>query len=136
MKAVDKELRRRKMVLSDRYQKVDTTVNEDAELLVEEHRMAEKRLYPLRLDQRTVIYVTKDKLTPEYAERKRKQFNPVVIKERKGGNPHATLNVEEVRTLVHAGMLLKDIAKRLGGSKTTIDNYIRKYNLRNEDGKQ
>lgn len=122
--------KRNKEAISDRYQKVDTTVNGDAERLVEEHRLAEKRLYPLRIDHRTVIYVTKDKLTSEYLEMKRKQFNPVVIKERKGGNPRATLNVEEVRTLVHAGMLLKDIAKRLGVSKTTIDNYIKKYNLR------
>ena len=127
--------KRNKQTISDRYKKVDTTVNGDAERLVEEHRKVEKRLYPLRIDHRTAIYVTKDKLTPEYLEMKRKQFNPVVIKERKGGNPRATLNVEEVRTLVRSGMYLKDIAMRLGVSKTTIDNYIRKYNLRNEDGK-
>lgn len=94
------------------------------------------KLYPLRLDQRTVIYVTKDKLTPEYAEKKRKQFRPASKNERKGGNPRAAVNVEEVRTLVRGGMLLKDIARRLGVSKTTIDNYIRKYNLRNEDEKR
>lgn len=127
--------KRNKEAISDRYQKVDTTINGDAERLVEEHRKVEKQLYPLRIDHRTVIYVTKDKLTSEYLEMKRKQFNPVVIKERKGGNPRATLNVEEVRTLVRSGMYLKDIAMRLGVSKTTIDNYIRKYNLRNEDGK-
>lgn len=90
----------------------------------------ETMLYPLRIDQRTVIYVTKDKLTPEYAERKRKQFRPASKNERKGGNPRAAVNVEEVRTLVRGGMLLKDIARRLGVSKTTIDNYIKKYNLR------
>lgn len=90
-------------------------------------------LYPLRLDQRTVIYVTKDKLTPEYAEKKRKQFGVVRPVEKKGGNTRVHVNVEDVRALVRGGMYLKDIAKRLGVSKTTIDNYIKKYNLRDED---
>lgn len=94
------------------------------------------RLFPLRLDQRTVIYVTKDKLTPEYAEKKRKQFGVVRPVEKKGGNTRVHVNVEDVRALVREGMLLKDIAKKLGVSKTTIDNYIRKYNLRNEDEKR
>lgn len=128
--------KRNKRAISDRYQKVDITINGDAERLVEEHRMVEKRLYPLRIDHRTVIYVTKNKLTPEYAEKKRKQFSPASKNEKKGGNPRAAVNVEEVRTLFRGGMILKDIAKKLGVSKTTIDNYIRKYNLRNEDEKR
>lgn len=66
--------KRNKQVISDRYKKVDTTVNADAERLVEEHREIEKRLYPLRIDQRTVIYVTKDKCTKEYAQKRRRQF--------------------------------------------------------------
>jgi helix-turn-helix domain of resolvase len=130
MKAVDKELRCKKMVLSDRYKKVDTTVNGDAERLVEEHREVESRLYPLRIDHRTVIYVTKDKCTPEYAEKKRKQFGTGPVAERKGGNSHSSVNVDEVRILVQDGMRLKDIARRLGVSKTTVDNYIKKYDLR------
>lgn len=51
--------KRNKQAISDRYKKVDTTVNGDAERLVEEHKEIEKRLYPLRIDHRTVIYVTK-----------------------------------------------------------------------------
>lgn len=122
--------KRHKRAIPDKYKKVDTTINRNAEHLVAEHRDIERELYPLRLDRRTVIYVTKDKLTSEYAEKKRKQFSPASIKERKGGNPRVAVNVEEVRTLVRGGMLLKDIARRLGVSKTTIDNYIKKYNLR------
>lgn len=93
MKAVDKELRCKKMVLSDRYKKVDTTVNGDA-------------------------------------EKKRKQFGTGPVAERKGGNSHSSVNVDEVRILVQDGMRLKDIARRLGVSKTTVDNYIKKYDLR------
>lgn len=131
MKAANKELRCKKMVLSDKYEKVDTTANGDAERLAEEHREVERRLYPLRIDHRTVIYVTKDKCTPEYAEKKRKQFGTGPVAERKGGNNRSSVNVDEVRILVQDGMRLKDIARKLGVSKTTVDNYIRKYNLRN-----
>lgn len=87
--------------------------------------------FPLRIDCRTVIYVIKDKLTPEYAEKKRKLFNSISAIEKKGGGCRVTVDVEEVRELVVSGMRLKDIAKKLGVSKTTVDNYIKKYDLRN-----
>lgn len=89
--------------------------------------------YPLRIDHRTVIYVTKDKCNAEYAEsfRKRRGVAPdnksTVVKSR------VKVDVEEVRTLVQSGMYLKDIAKKLGVSKTTIDKYIQKYNLRKKN---
>ena len=56
-----------------------------AERLVEEQREIEKRLYPLRIDHRTVIYVTKDKCTKEYAQKRRRQFGiePSLDKERR-----------------------------------------------------
>lgn len=123
--------KRNKQVISDRYNKVDTTVSGDAERLVEEHREVEKRLYPLRIDQRTVIYVTKDKCTPEYAEKRRKQLGMKPAAERKGGNPRVHIEVEEMRKLVQSGMLLKDISKNLGVSRTTVAKYMKKYDLRN-----
>lgn len=52
------------------------------------------------------------------------------LKRRVGGY-RVTVDVEEVRELVVSGMRLKDIAKKLGVSKTTVDNYIKKYDLRN-----
>ena len=91
-------------------------------------------LFPLRIDHRTVIYVTKDKCTPEYAEKKRKQYNSISVVEKKGGNSiHLTIDPEEIRCFLQSGMYLKDIAKKMGVSKTTIDNYIKKYNLRKND---
>ena len=69
----------------DKYKKVDTTINGDAEMLAERQKQVEKKLYPLRIDQRTVIYVTKDKLTPEYAEKKRKSMKLDNTPEKKGG---------------------------------------------------
>ena len=71
MRKVDR-LKKLHAPIDDKYKKIDTTVNGDAELLAEKHKEIEKKLYPLRIDSRTIIYVTKDKLTPEYAEKKRK----------------------------------------------------------------
>lgn len=122
--------KRNKQTISDRYKKVDTTVNGDAERLVEEHREVEKRLYPLRIDQRTVIYVTKDKCNEKYAESFRQRRGIVPENKSTVVKPRVKVDVEEVRTLVQSGMYLKDIAKRLGVSKTTIENYILMYDLR------
>lgn len=127
--------KRNKQTISDRYKKVDTTVNGDAERLVEEHREVEKRLYPLRIDHRTVIYVTKDKCTKEYAQKRRRQFGIEPSPERKGGNPCVHIEVEEVGKLVQEGMHLKDIARTLGVSRTTVSKYIQKYDLRRNENK-
>lgn len=48
--------------------KADTTKNgNDLSGYIERQRKYEERLYPLRINQTTVIYVTKDKQTSEYA---------------------------------------------------------------------
>lgn len=122
--------KRNKKAISDRYKKIDTTVNGDAERLVEEHREVEKRLYPLRIDQRTVIYVTKDKCNAKYAESFRQRRGIVPANKSPVVKSRVKVNVEEARTLVQSGIYLKDIAKRLGVSKTTIENYILMYDLR------
>lgn len=127
--------KRNKKAISDRYKKIDTTVNGDAERLVEEHRKVEKKLYPLRLDKKTVIYVTKDKCTKEYAQKRRILFGLEPSPERKGGNPRVHIEVEEVGKLVQEGMPLKDIARTLGVSRTTVSKYIQKYNLRRNGNK-
>lgn len=48
--------------------KADTTKNgNDLSGYIERQRKYEERLYPLRINQTTVIYVTKEKQTSEYA---------------------------------------------------------------------
>lgn len=124
-------LKKLRQPLPEERKKIDTSINGDAERLVEEQRIVEKHLYPLRIDNRTVIYVPKEKCTPEYAEMKRRKMNPAPEPAlQKGGNAHVKVDVEEVRSLVQSGMYLKDIAKKLGVSKTTVDKYIQKYGLR------
>ena len=127
--------KRSKRAIPAKNKKPDLTVSDDVESLVEVQRIAERKLYPLRIDQRTVIYVTKDKCTPEYAEKRRRQFGAVPVKEKKGGTECKPVDVEQIREFVQDGMYLKDIAKRLGVSKTTVDKYIQKYNLR-ENGRR
>lgn len=130
MRATEREPKRRKQALPKDKLKVDTSVNGDTHILAEQHKEVEKRLFPMRIDHRTVIYVTKDKLTPEYAEEKRRQLSSVHEVEKKSGGCRVTVDVEEVRSLVASGMHLKGIAKKIGVSRTTIEKYIKKYNLR------
>lgn len=68
------QARRNKTRLSDREKKVDTTINGDAELLVEQHKEVERKLFPSWLSKNTVIYVTKDKQNEAYAERARRRM--------------------------------------------------------------
>jgi DNA-binding NtrC family response regulator len=74
MRATERKLRDRHARLPEQYKKVDTTVNGDAELLVEQHKEVERKLFPLRLSKNTVIYVTKDKQNEAYAERARRRM--------------------------------------------------------------
>lgn len=130
MRATEKKLRDRHARLPEQYKKIDTTVNGDAEHLAEMHKGIEKKLYPLRIDLRTVIYVTKDRCNAKYAESFRQRRGIVPDNKSTVVKPRVKVNVEEVRTLVQSGIYLKDIAKRLGVSKTTIENYILMYDLR------
>ena len=57
------------------YKKVDLTVNGDkTSQAVAAQKKREQKLFPLRLNSKTVIYVTKDKHNPCYAERARKKM--------------------------------------------------------------
>lgn len=112
------------------YNKIDSSINGN----IQECK-TNKPTFPLRLDSKTVIYVTKDKLNSEYAERKRallgiKKANDNYPSPQKKKRDRVSIDVEKVRGLVQQGIFLKDIAREVGVSKTTIDNYIRKYNLR------
>lgn len=130
MRKVERRLRCKRESLPERYKKIDTTINGDAEHLAEKHKDIEKCLYPLRIDSRTVIYVTKDKLTPEYAEKKRERMKLAKSEPKKGGQAKSNINIEEVRMMLDANMRIKDISENLGLSKTTISNFIRENGLR------
>ena len=135
MRKTARMIRDKNNKLPDDCKKVDTSVNGDAETLVEEHKEVEKGLHPLRIDKRTVILVTKDKLTPEYADMMRNKMHckgsDSMDKNRCGSR--IMLNVEELRRMVDAGMKIKEMACEMGVSRTSISNYINNYKLR--DGK-
>ena len=61
MRKADRIIRDRHSRIPDKYKKIDTTVNGDVESLAEQHKEVERRLFPLRLNKTTVIYVTKAK---------------------------------------------------------------------------
>lgn len=56
--------------------KVDTRVNGDKVLqAVENQKKREKKLFPLRIDSRTVIYVSKNKCNSEYAQKYKEKID-------------------------------------------------------------
>lgn len=74
MRKADRIIRDRHSRIPDKYKKIDTTVNGDVESLAEQHKEVERRLFPLRLNKTTVIYVTKDKQNEAYAAVARKRM--------------------------------------------------------------
>ena len=57
------------------YRKVDLTVNGDkTSQAIAAQKKREKKLFPLRLNSKTVIYVTKDKQNSYYAEKAKKKM--------------------------------------------------------------
>lgn len=74
MRKADRIIRDRHSRIPDKYKKIDTTVNGDAENLIEERKQLEKNLVPLRLSNTTVIYVTRDKQNEAYAAVARKRM--------------------------------------------------------------
>lgn len=117
------------------YKKVDLTKNGDkTSQAVQAQKKREKKLFPLRLDHRTVIYVSKENRNEDYAAKKRIEFGIGVKAEPKptmSGNPRKKVDVDEVRILIKEKMKLKDIAKKMGVSTSTIGSYVMKYKMRN-----
>ena len=57
------------------YKKVDLTVNGDkTSQAVAAQKKREEKLFPLRLNSKTVIYVTKEKQNTHYAEKAKKKM--------------------------------------------------------------
>lgn len=65
MRKVDR-LKKLHAPIDDKYKKIDTMVNGDAERLAEMHKEVERRLHPLRIDRSTVIYVPAEKCNEGY----------------------------------------------------------------------
>ena len=124
--------------IPEKYKKIDTTVNGDAERLMEEHRETEKGKYPLRIDHRTVIYVTRDKCTPEYAAKKREKLGlaPMAaakdLAPKKGVRGHSLqyADIETVKEMVDNGMKSRYIAREMGVAESTMSAFIRKHGLK------
>lgn len=70
MRATERELKKRHQALPEDKKKADTTKNsENLDEVIERHMKRNKRLYPLRINKTTVIYVTKDKCNQEYRQK-------------------------------------------------------------------
>lgn len=131
MRKANKVIADRKKNLPDKYKKVDTSVNGDVESLSKNQKGIEKHLFPLRIDQRTIIYVPKEKCNDKYADEYRIKHR-LCTSDYKNNHSKKKVNVdvEKLRTFVQRGMTLDKISLEMGVSSTKVSNLIREYNLR------
>lgn len=81
MRKADSELKKRHQVLPEERKKADTSKNSDKlEEVIQKHKQSENRLYPLRINKTTVIFVTKDKQNEGYAKIYRERHGMASVK--------------------------------------------------------
>lgn len=128
MRATDRELKQRHAKLPEDKKKIDTSVNGDAERLIEERREIERHLYPLRLDHKTVIYVTKDKQNEAYADKARKRMG-ITTSPKVYVDP---LSIENLTRLYKEDKVpVRKMAEILNVSIRTVYMRLAKYHLTN-----
>lgn len=128
MRATEKKLRDRHSRLPEQYKKVDTTVNGDAENLIEERKQLEKNLVPLRLSNTTVIYVTKNKQNEAHAAVARKRMG--IAEPRKVFvDPLSQENITKMYK--EDGITPRRMAEILNVSVRTVYLRLAKYGLTN-----
>ena len=120
MRATDRELNERKKDNPDKRHKPDITNNsDDLDKAINKCLGKEKRKYPLRINNTTVIYVTKDKCNEEYKHKYLDIMNGARI----------NIPKEEIQTAIADGMPQAKMAKMLGVSVTTLRNKMKEYGL-------
>ena len=115
--------------------KPDTSKSvEVAHELIERQRVMEQKLFPLRIDQRIVIYVSREKCNEAYRQEYLKRMGEVKKEAcpTKGMSPRNIQfckkdMAEKIVELYKQGMPAKDITAELGVSRSTCCKYISKY---------
>ena len=101
----------------------DKVIKEQAERM--------KRLKPLRIDSRTVIYVTEDKCNEDYRRAYIERTNPTVEPKKQliKYRPHTTPqeDIERIIELHKTGARSKEIAHKLDISYSTVYRYVGEY---------
>lgn len=103
--------------------------------MAERQRQRERKLVPLRIDNRTVIYVTKDKQTPEYAEAYRKKHGINQPRSREPDNPRKGSNCIDHNRIIElhrAGVRQKEIVKLMDCCLATVSRVIVEYKRSNK----
>lgn len=118
----------------------DITKNsEDLDDEIRKHMQRNQQLYPLRLNRTTVIYVTKNKCTPQYAEKARIRMN-LTDKKNSGAtrnNETSLLDEKELRHLyITEGLTGKEIAERKNISRSSVYSYLKYYCIEREERKK
>ena len=125
MKTTERIIRDKHTRIPDKYKKIDTTVNGNAESLAEEHKEVERQLF-LRLNKTTVIYVTKDKQNETYAAKARKRMG-IAEPKKTFVDPLSEENITNLYK--EENMTPRRMAEMLNVSVRTIYLRLAKYGL-------
>lgn len=80
MRKAYNDLKKKHQALPPELKKADSSKNADnLEEVIQKHMQGQKRLYRLRINKTTVIYVTKKKCNEAYAEEYREKHGPASI---------------------------------------------------------
>lgn len=115
--------------MPEKCQKPDTAHNDDRlEEAIDKCMSSEKRLYPLRINKNTVLYVTRNKCNEKY----RQEY----LQRMEGTKPKAhpytggiSIDKEALQAAISAGLTQTRLAKKFGVSTTTIRNKLKEHGL-------
>lgn len=131
MRATDRELKNKRQVMPDKYNKIDSSKNTDGlDEAISRYMSKAKRLYPLRINKNTVIFVTKSKCNEKYRQ---SYIDRIERKEKPKMNtsePKIFIDKNELAKLIKQGLTLKSIALEFNVSHSTIGKKIKEYGLR------
>lgn len=134
MRKAYNDLKKKHQALPPELKKADSSKNADnLEEVIQKHMQGQKRLYRLRINKTTVIYVTKKKCNEAYAEEYREKHGLASIIKPETGKQQSekkklySVDHNEIIRLFHDGVSAQDIAMRLGCTKGTVKNHLKQY---------
>lgn len=117
------------------YSKIDTSKNgESMEKHIEEHRRIEKKLFPMKINDKTTIYVTAQHNNEEY-KLKWMEKHGLVKKETNAstrttcGREKKEFDYEKAKEMVKSAYSVSDISKEVEVSTTVLYKFFKEENI-------
>lgn len=87
------------------------------------------RIYPLRINNQTVIWVTKEKCNEAYRQAYMKRMGLVTTRPALHETCDSKVDLTELQKMYSSNVTIKDMARHFDVAKTTIQRYIKANNM-------